>query len=106
MKLNVSKMIRSNTIFVFLKNQTDEYLKENSISKCETCKNTGIKGSGFSWNGTDFCEECEGIGFKGLEMTGGLQVGDTLYLCRNCAGLGCQKCNENGMVDWVGHAMG
>lgn len=106
MKLEARKMIRANTIFMFLKSQSDEYLKEKSISRCKECKNTGIEGNGISWNGTDFCEKCNGLGFKGLEIEGGLQVHDSLYLCKHCAGLGCRKCEDKGVVDWISHAMG
>lgn len=106
MKLGARKIIRANTLFVFLNTQTEEFLKEHKLSRCENCRGCGIITQGNIWNGTDFCEECNGIGFKGLLIEGGIQVSDTLYLCKNCAGLGCHGCEEKGVVDWVSHAMG
>jgi DnaJ-class molecular chaperone len=106
MKLGARKIIRANTLFAFLNTQTKEFLIEHKLSRCEECNGRGIVMISDFWNGTDFCEECNGIGFKGLQIEGGLKVSDTLYLCKNCAGLGCHECEEKGVVDWIRHAMG
>ena len=106
MNLKPRQMIRANTIFKFLKTQTRNFLDEHKITSCKKCDGLGIMNKGYSWNGTEFCDECEGIGFVGLLIEGGIQVSDSLYLCRKCAGLGCRYCNEKGVVDWVSHAMG
>ena len=107
MNLKPSEMIRSNTIYNYLKNQSIEFLEEHNLSYCKACNGRGIMITQTNmWNGTDFCEECKGFGFQGLDFLNGFQISDSLYICKNCDGLGCSKCNEKGVVDWISHAMG
>ena len=112
MRLSLEEALKANAIFAFLIKQTKEYLKEQNLSKCETCNGTGLstskyrqhnKGVRYCWDGTAFCEECKGIGYKGLQK--GAQIDTVHYVCRNCKGLGCEFCNEEGIVDWVGYVM-
>jgi len=109
----ISKIHRANLFFVYLKKQTEEYLEENNISKCEKCKGVGLANVKIhqsesmtfsSWDGTSYCDYCNGIGFKGIQEKG-LQIDLLHYICRNCGGLGCKNCNE-GVVDWIDHSMG
>lgn len=112
MKLGFKMAHRANTFYVFLKKQTTYYLKEQNISVCEICKGTGLANlqqhqgetiTFSSWDGSSYCDKCEGIGYIGIKE--GMQIDLLHYICRNCAGLGCQFCNE-GVVDWIDHSMG
>lgn len=109
MYLDQNQIRRSVTFHKFLKKQSSEYFKKTGIYKCPDCNGTGLAGlyqheSGdYSWDTYSYCNSCHGVGFRNL--IGGIQIDDTHFLCKNCEGVGCKYC-ENGIVDWVTHAMG
>lgn len=112
MKLGFRMAYRANTFYMFLKKQSKDYLKEQDISKCEECGGVGLSNlqniedenlKYAAWDGSSYCDNCEGIGYLGVRE--GMQIDLLHYICRNCAGLGCQSCNE-GIVDWIDHSMG
>lgn len=110
MYLNERQVNRANTFHVFLKHQPPEYFEEQDINPCKTCKATGLSGTsklsdgGLMWDTTSFCSDCNGIGYKGL--AGGKQIDLIHFICKQCDGIGCYKCEQKGIVDWVSNAMG
>ena len=62
-----------------------------------------MQNGGYNWDGRSFCDECNGIGYTGIAGT--IQIDDTHYFCKKCDGIGCSHCDE-GITDWVSHAMG
>lgn len=107
MKLTIEEIRRANSIFLFLKNQKEEYFEYTGIEKCKRCKGTGLiyftNGNGtLGWDTKSYCNDCKGVGFKGIK--GDLQIDDVNFLCIDCGGLGCGKCRA-GIVDWVSHIM-
>ena len=109
MRLTPKQINRANTFHRFLKRQTHEYFAEQRIFTCSFCRSTGLQVSklsdgGFSWDTSSYCDECNGIGYKGL--VGGKQVDLLHYICKRCDGIGCPKCDQTGIVDWVANVMG
>jgi len=110
MILTERQVFRANRFHVILKSKDAEYFKENKITPCEKCNNTGLGGyfenydGTKGWDTTSYCDECNGIGFKGV--SNGFQVDLTNYICRLCDGIGCKECNYTGVVDWITHMMG
>ena len=107
MDLNRDQRRRADAIFRFLKPKSPSFFKDSPIYKCTTCKGTGLDAvyhdGSYSWNTHSYCDDCKGVGFKGLSSS--MQIDDIHYICHLCNGTGCHKCNE-GIVDWVSHAMG
>ena len=105
---DIPKMLKANLCFVFFRQQSDDYLKKNGIVKCKKCKGLGLDqvrkfDGSYMWDGSSYCEECGGVGYKGVKD--GLQIDLLHYICKSCAGLGCNSCNK-GVVDWIDHSMG
>jgi len=94
--------IDKNSLFVFLNR-----LSENSsipLSKCKHCNGTGLSGVykmtfGFSWSGGE-CEYCHGTGFDCNSFE------NLIFICDNCNGSGCSKCNNHGFLDWLQNLRG
>ena len=68
--------------------------------KCEKCSGTGLEGvngfdGSYSWDGVSFCDHCNGIGYIMFKNT------VLLKKCSYCDGAGCDKCNNQGILDWV-----
>jgi DnaJ-class molecular chaperone len=88
----------------------DHELKENNIRLCPECKGTGLLGltkyedSGYAWDGS-YCKTCDGVGFL-VDDVENIVIDKSNYLCRECFGKGCTRCNYSGLVDWITHLMG
>lgn len=109
MELIQQQRNRANILHGFLKKQSLEYFQETGISTCNNCYATGLRvnrslSGDFSWDTANFCKECNGIGYKGL--SGGMQIDLINFICKRCDGIGCDKCNHKGIVDWVTNIMG
>jgi DnaJ-class molecular chaperone len=108
MLLTGRQLNRANTFHKFLKLQSPEYFAENRIFTCSKCHSTGLNiytlsDGRFCWDTTTFCDKCNGIGYTGL--AGSMQIDLLHYVCKSCDGIGCLRCND-GITDWVSHAMG
>jgi len=112
MNLSINKINRANVFFIFLRKQSEEYLKEQKIFKCKKCGGLGLGNvrtieiehlKSSSWDASTYCDECEGIGYIGVRE--GIQIDLLHYMCGRCGGLGCLDCDE-GVVDWIDHSMG
>jgi len=108
MRLDGSQIRRATILFKFLKYRPPDYFEESSIKPCPNCKSTGLAGingtnNDYCWDNYSYCDNCHGVGFTGL--SGGVKIDDEHYICKNCEGVGCKRCN-NGITDWVAHAMG
>ena len=109
MILTQEQINRANTFHDFLRKQSLEYFIETGITTCSPCGATGLKaskipGGDYTWDTASFCDECNGIGYKGL--AGGIQVDLIHFICKKCDGIGCSKCDQMGIVDWVTNIMG
>jgi len=109
MELTQQQRNRANRFHSFLKKQNLAYFIETGITTCNDCYATGLRATkslsgDFSWDTTSFCDICNGIGYMGL--AGGMQIDLLNYICKHCEGIGCSKCDQKGIVDWVSHAMG
>jgi DnaJ-class molecular chaperone len=113
MKANGSMrdMQRLDQLHSFLKERHPTYLLDYNIEICKPCKGTGLDiivtndGKDFGWDCNSLCKECNGVGFTNIDLGCGLPVEDK-FLCRNCDGVGCIDCENEGLVDWVSHCMG
>jgi DnaJ-class molecular chaperone len=108
MHLDAKQIQRSLIFFKFLKSRPQEYFKTSVIKPCGACKGTGLSGihgtsNDYSWDNYSYCDECHGVGYIGL--AGGIQIDDVHFICKKCNGIGCKHCN-NGITDWIAHAMG
>lgn len=110
MFLTEEQIRRSNLFHGFLKKQPSSYFEETSISKCTKCEGIGLthcgkmKDGSTHWDAASFCEECNGIGYKGIAGT--MSIDLLNFVCKRCDGIGCKKCNNSGIVDWVTNIMG
>lgn len=116
MLLNEKQKNRANGFYNALKNfmvmKPDEYIK-SKVEVCKDCNGTGLfgvfenkeTGGFYAWNGTDYCDKCHGVGFINIDNKF-KSLTDELYICQSCGGVGCSKCNNTGLVDWIGNAMG
>lgn len=113
MILNEKQKNRANGFHNALKNfihiNPDEYAK-SKVEICKNCGGTGLSGlfgnnGNYLWNGTDYCDKCYGIGFINIDNKFN-SLTDELYICQKCEGVGCDSCNNTGLVDWVGNTMG
>ena len=108
MHLDGKQRQRATTFFKFLKNRPPEYFQTSPIKPCADCKGTGLGGinggpNDYSWDNHSYCDTCHGVGYTGLAS--GIQIDDLHFICKHCQGVGCRECN-NGIADWVAHAMG
>lgn len=90
---------RINKIFETIKNfETlfSEEFEKCGIKKCGHCGGTGLKEN----SQVIYCSFCGGIGYKGFKKLEGE------FVCRSCNGYGCNRCNHEGIVDWIIHANG
>ena len=114
MILNEKQKKRSDRFHTFLKHQPKNYFKENDIIQCEKCEGSGLdyiksydkEADIFcsSWDTHNYCDNCNGIGYKGFNDD--IQIDLLNFICRYCDGIGCERCNNAGIVDWVRHMMG
>lgn len=114
MRLNSDQERRALNLYKFIKaiSQKDpEYFERTGIAPCKSCNGTGLAGlwkssdeSDYGWDSGEYCRKCSGIGYTGIADDG--QVDLLYYICKNCDGRGCIKCENNGIVDWVSHIMG
>jgi len=49
----------------------------------------------YNWTG-EFCDSCNGVGYKLINVSD-----KSIVICSNCKGLGCNDCNDIGVMDWV-----
>lgn len=109
MHLTQKQMQRGTLFHKFLKKQHPEYFEMTGIIKCTECSGTGLAGlyknpdGTCGWDTYSYCNKCNGIGYKGL--SGVVQIDDLHYMCKHCDGIGCSRCDD-GITDWVSHAMG
>jgi len=109
---DTGELKRANTLHIFFKKQTFEYLEEQSISICPECGGVGLSRAQIEqfvnnehiWDVVSFYDKCKGIGFLGVR--GDMQVDLLHYICRACKGDGCNTCNNLRIVDWLDHSMG
>ena len=80
----------------YIYSNINEFVK-TEIKSCGHCNGTGLFNKS---DMNDFCDECHGVGFTGFDHLG------NDFVCRSCNGIGCKKCEEKGIVDWIAHAMG
>ena len=114
MILDETQRNRSDRFHKFLKQQPINYFKKNHIILCEKCNGTGLDHTKIydeendnvicSWDTHSFCDNCNGIGYKGFKDD--IQIDLLNFICRNCDGIGCESCNNTGIVDWVTNMMG
>ena len=114
MTLTETQLVRSNRFHLYLKQQSEKYFEENDIIPCEKCDRTGLNHFtwtdseniiyGRGWDTTSYCDDCNGIGYKGRSNT--IRIDDLHFICRLCDGIGCDECNQTGIVDWVANIMG
>lgn len=109
MRLTTQQIRRSNLFHEFLKRQDACYFEESSITKCQKCHTTGLANykqmaDGGSWDTASFCDNCNGIGYKGVASE--IQIDLLNFVCKQCDGIGCVKCDHRGIVDWVTNIMG
>ncbi len=93
------QQIKANGIFTTIRsfhNMCPEEFEKTGIHSCGHCNGRGI----FSQGVMHFCDNCGGIGYIGIEKLYGQ------FVCRTCMGIGCPKCQRNGVVDWIVHARG
>ena len=99
MILQVEQEIRSNKIFKIIRDFArmfpEEFIKCD-IKECEHCVGTGYN----SRTQLDFCDWCGGVGYKGFKSLEGQ------FICRTCNAVGCRRCENKGIVDWITHANG
>jgi DnaJ-class molecular chaperone len=108
MELDGKQKRRADILFRFLKPQPESFFKNSKIYRCPSCDGSGLNAQRnsdgtFSWDTHTYCDDCCGTGHRGLSE--GLQIDDTHYLCKFCNGIGCERCDQ-GITDWVAHAMG
>ncbi len=107
--LDINQEFRSTNLYVKLQRQPKEWFDKNEIELCETCHGTGLRATklkqgGYSWDGVSNCDDCYGIGY--LHIRRGMSFdGDQKYICPDCKSVGCGKCENNGFIDWITHAM-
>lgn len=114
MFLNNNDMKKTTAIFLFLKQQGDQYFEDSGISICQRCSGTGLKGvkklwdnnNNYSWESLEFCSDCRGVGYKDIMSYEENQIDMVNHVCRNCGGNGCVKCGKTGVTDWVSNIMG
>ena len=110
-------IIRSNCIYKFLKNKSEDYFEENDIIKCNQCNNTGLEHSKLfdkdsktvitSWDTMNYCSKCKGVGYiLNNSYEDESQIDSINFVCKNCNGSGCRECDNTGIVDWVAHMVG
>ena len=114
MTLTEEQKNRSDRFHSFLKKQPENYFKENNINLCKKCDGSGldyIKSYDeevdifcSSWDTYNYCSYCNGIGYKGFKDD--IQIDLLNFICRDCNGIGCEECNNTGIVDWVTNMMG
>lgn len=103
MHLTIEQVKYTDKIRNFFIHKVPEGIRKNSI--CISCKGTGLSNvtygaNGYTlWDTYSYCDTCNGIGYiyniiKKLEDSG-------IYICENCKGSGCSKCNETGFFDWI-----
>lgn len=117
MILEKGNKIRSDCIYKFLKSQSNDYFKENNIIECDKCDNTGLihtktfdKATKIyisSWDTMNYCDKCNGLGYIiNNSYKDELQIDPINFICKNCNGIGCDECDNTGIVDWVAHLVG
>jgi len=101
-----------NVIKNFIVMKPDDYI-ESGIQICKDCHGTGLGGvwksslggDDHGWDPNNYCDKCYGVGFININKK--LKaLSDEIFICNNCQGVGCSKCNLSGMVDWVANIMG
>ena len=94
-----NQLLKSNSIFQTIRKfheMCPEEFSKTGINPCGHCGGTGV----IDKHILNFCSNCGGVGYIGFKRLYGQ------YVCRSCNGSGCQKCNNNGVVDWITHARG
>lgn len=110
MHLSSEQVRKANLFHRFLKNQRKSYFKDSTINKCGHCNATGLSGTGklveggFTWDTASYCSRCNGIGYIGI--AGHMKIDETHFICKHCDGIGCIRCKNEGLVDWVTNIMG
>ncbi len=114
MTLTEKQKNRSDRFNRFLKQQSECYFKENNIIQCEKCDGSGLDYTKSydedadifcsSWDTHSYCDNCSGIGHTGFKDD--IQIDLLNFICRYCDGVGCERCNDTGIVDWVTNMMG
>ena len=90
--------IKATKINIFIRNFAAAI--ETSFYKCDKCDGTGLYGvnhheQGASWDGISYCDKCDGTGYINWEKS------EAFIVCDSCSGVGCLKCNNKGVVDWI-----
>lgn len=97
----IQQQQRANKIFQIIKDFErifpEDFVKCN-IHKCGHCYSGYITKDNMI--SSSLCNRCGGMGYIGFE-----KIGEE-FVCRNCNGYGCDRCNRLGIVDWVQHANG
>jgi len=72
---------------------------------CKQCDGSGIpvqRGEHTDltfWQPGNYCEKCRGYGVTGIT-----RIYDE-YVCKDCGGAGCPKCDNRGTKDWISNAV-
>jgi len=77
-----------------------DQFQKTGLKICPKCEGSGLPAKKSSnditfWQPGNYCDKCYGFGVLGLN-----KIYDE-YICKNCHGAGCEKCNNRGTVDWI-----
>ena len=100
MDLDYNRAQNANKIHTTIKNF--EWMFPYEFEKCaiKQCSKCGKSGLTNKYDMIDYCSNCHGVGYIGFEKIYGE------HICRGCNAVGCEKCEGEGIVDWITHAMG
>lgn len=116
MFLSDRQVAKANMLHVSIKclcEKQPDFVKLLEIEKCDKCKGTGLSDYGilsgdnsYWWQPGCYCDDCKGVGYINLMYLTERSIDGANYICSGCYGIGCENCDQTGIVSWTRRARG
>ena len=99
--------LNRDSLYAIIKHFRDAFpdnFEQCGMKICKKCDGAGIPVQRNDhdltfWQPGNYCKKCRGYGVTGIK-----RIYDE-YVCKDCGGAGCTKCNDKGTIDWISNAV-